>query len=134
VAGKTEKEAADNFLGYLQETVSCVTTESLTAFQQSKKLYKVFFNPPAELTTRAVEIILARYPVPMVPMGAYVRQIRGRTLSAVKSAGQDPKAKPVWYRCPAAEVGISWRFFTARKWIQRLARCFWQLPAKVWSR
>jgi hypothetical protein len=53
VAGKTEKEAADNFLGYLQETVSCVTAESLTAFQQSKKLYKVFFNPPTELTTRS---------------------------------------------------------------------------------
>lgn len=53
MAGKTEKEAADNFLGYLQETVSCVTTESLTVFQQSKKLYEVFFNPPTELTTRS---------------------------------------------------------------------------------
>jgi hypothetical protein len=27
--------------------------ESVTAFQQSKKLYKVFFSPPAELTTRS---------------------------------------------------------------------------------
>ena len=53
MAGKTEKEAADNFLGYLQETVSCVTAESLTAFQQSRKLYKVFFNPPTELSTRS---------------------------------------------------------------------------------
>jgi hypothetical protein len=53
VAGKNEKEAADNFLSFLHETLSCVTAQPLTAFQQSKKLYKVWFNPPAELTTRS---------------------------------------------------------------------------------
>jgi hypothetical protein len=53
VAGRNEKEAADNFLGFLHETLSCITAQPLTAFQQSKKLYKVWFNPPAELTTRS---------------------------------------------------------------------------------
>jgi hypothetical protein len=53
VAGKNEREAADNFLVYLPETLSCVTTENLTSYQQSKKLYKVWFNPAAELATRS---------------------------------------------------------------------------------
>jgi hypothetical protein len=53
VAGKNEKEAADSFLGFLHQTLSCVTAQPLTAFQQSKKLYKVWFNPPAELITRS---------------------------------------------------------------------------------
>jgi len=53
VAGKSEKEAADSFLAYLHETLSCVTTGSLTAYQQSKKLYKVWFNPAAQLATRS---------------------------------------------------------------------------------
>jgi hypothetical protein len=53
VPGKNEKEAADNFLHYLNETLSCVTAQPLTAFQQSKKLYKVWFNPPAELATKS---------------------------------------------------------------------------------
>jgi len=53
VPGRNEKEAADNFVGYLQETVSCLTGDALTAYQQSKKLYKVWFNPPSEIPTRS---------------------------------------------------------------------------------
>lgn len=53
MAARTEKEAADNFVGFLQETLSCITPQALTAYQQSKKLYKVWFNPPAELNTRS---------------------------------------------------------------------------------
>jgi hypothetical protein len=53
VAGKTEREAAETFIGYLRETISCVTDQELTAFQQSKKLYKVWFNPPAEISTKS---------------------------------------------------------------------------------
>jgi hypothetical protein len=53
VAGKNESEAADNFLVYLHETLSCVTSEKLTSYQQSKKLYKVWLNPPTELATRS---------------------------------------------------------------------------------
>jgi hypothetical protein len=53
MAGKNEWEAADNFVGYLHKTLSCVTTAKLAFFQQSKKLYKVWFSPPAELATRS---------------------------------------------------------------------------------
>jgi hypothetical protein len=53
MAGKNEWEAADNFIAYLHETLSCVTPEKLTWYQQSKKLYKVWFNPAAELATRS---------------------------------------------------------------------------------
>jgi len=53
VAGKTPKEAADRFIGFFQETISCVSTESLTAFQQSSKLFKVWTNPPFGLETKS---------------------------------------------------------------------------------
>ena len=53
MAGKNEWEAADNFVRYLHETLSCVTADKLAFFQQSKKLYKVWFNPPTELATRS---------------------------------------------------------------------------------
>lgn len=53
MAGRTEKEAAETFINYLNETLSCVTDDRLTAFQQSKKLYKVFFRELPELSTRS---------------------------------------------------------------------------------
>jgi len=53
MAGKNEWEAADNFVGYLHETLSCITSDKLTFFQQSKKLYKVWFNPATKLATKS---------------------------------------------------------------------------------
>jgi hypothetical protein len=53
VGAKSEQEAADSFVGFLQETVSCVTDEQLTAYKQSKKLYKVWTHPPFELSTES---------------------------------------------------------------------------------
>jgi hypothetical protein len=53
VAGKNPKEAADNLIHFLQETISCVSAEWLTAFQQSTKLFKVWTNPPFELETKS---------------------------------------------------------------------------------
>jgi hypothetical protein len=53
VAGKTPKEAADNFVSFLDETLSCVTGDTLTAFQQSDKLYRVLANPAFSLGTRS---------------------------------------------------------------------------------
>jgi hypothetical protein len=53
VAGKTPKEAAENLIHFLQETVSCISDEWLTAFQQSSKLFKVWTNPPFELKTKS---------------------------------------------------------------------------------
>lgn len=53
MSGKNEKEAADNFLGYFNETISCITSQPLTAFRQSKKLYRAYLNPPAGLQTKS---------------------------------------------------------------------------------
>lgn len=53
MAGRTRKEAADNFVTFLDETISCVTAEKLMAFQQSDKLYRVFSNPPLSFSTRS---------------------------------------------------------------------------------
>jgi hypothetical protein len=52
VGGKTEPEARDNFVHFLRETLSCITSNELTAFQESKKLFKVWFNPPARVRLR----------------------------------------------------------------------------------
>lgn|GEM_PF-3551912 len=49
--GKTKQEAAENFVHFLKETLSCVAGVWLTAFQESEKLYKVTLNPPVELKT-----------------------------------------------------------------------------------
>lgn len=51
--GRTEREAAEAFLGYFQETIACLTSQQLTAFQQSRKLYRVYLDPPAVLQTRS---------------------------------------------------------------------------------
>lgn len=53
VAGRTPREAADNFASFLDETISCITAETLTAFQQSDRLYRVFSHPPFSLNTRS---------------------------------------------------------------------------------
>jgi hypothetical protein len=53
VAGKTPREAADNFVSFLDETISCVTADTLTAFQQSDKRYRVLSHPPLSLDTRS---------------------------------------------------------------------------------
>jgi hypothetical protein len=53
VGAISEQGAADNFVGFLQETVSCVTDERLTAYRQSKKLYKVWTHPPFVLSTKS---------------------------------------------------------------------------------
>jgi hypothetical protein len=53
VAGKNPREAADNFIRFFQETISCISAEGLTAFQQSSKLFKVWTNPPFELETKS---------------------------------------------------------------------------------
>jgi hypothetical protein len=52
VAGRTAQEAADNFVHFLKETLSCLTDHYLSAYQQSARLYKVFYDPYASLVTR----------------------------------------------------------------------------------
>jgi hypothetical protein len=46
------REAADTFVGFLQETISCISADNLTAYRQSNKLYKVWTQPHFELKTR----------------------------------------------------------------------------------
>lgn len=53
MAGRNPREAADNFIRFFQETISCISTGGLTAFQQSTKLFKVWTNPPFELETKS---------------------------------------------------------------------------------
>ena len=55
MAGRTPREAADNFVSFLDETLSCITGDTLTAFQQSDKLYRVLTNPPLALATTSGE-------------------------------------------------------------------------------
>ena len=52
MAGRTPQEAADNFVHFLKETLSCITDHYLSAYQQSPKLFKVFYDPYASVTTR----------------------------------------------------------------------------------
>ncbi|HXO35621.1 MAG TPA: hypothetical protein VN901_25055 [Candidatus Acidoferrales bacterium] len=53
MAGKTPKEAIDNFANYFKESLSCVTEQWITAFQESRNLFKLTCNPPAKLNKRA---------------------------------------------------------------------------------
>lgn len=50
--GKSPKEAIDNFARYFKESLSCVTESWVTAFQESRNLYKITCDPPANLTKR----------------------------------------------------------------------------------
>jgi hypothetical protein len=52
VAGKTPKEAADNFIHYLKESLSCLSSHYVTAYQQTDKLYKIFYEPYAIVPAR----------------------------------------------------------------------------------
>ena len=52
MGGRTQPEAKDSFLHFLRETLSCITSDQLTAFQESKKLFKVWFDPPAQVRLR----------------------------------------------------------------------------------
>lgn len=45
----SENEAVSNFIHYLQETLSCVTSAQLIGFQQGKNLRKVWFTPSARV-------------------------------------------------------------------------------------
>lgn len=52
MARKTPKEAADNFVDFVKETLSCITSHYLNAYPQSSKLYKLFYEPYAEISAR----------------------------------------------------------------------------------
>jgi hypothetical protein len=49
VAGKNPREAADNFIGFLKETLSCISSHYVKAFQESNRLYKFYYDPYAKV-------------------------------------------------------------------------------------
>jgi len=58
VAGKTPREAADNFVSFLRETLSCISDHFLSAYQQSEKLYKLYYEPYARVTAKSGDAYL----------------------------------------------------------------------------
>ena len=52
MAGKTPRDAAEYFVRFLRESLSCLSDHYLTAFQQSEKLFKVYYEPYAEVVAR----------------------------------------------------------------------------------
>jgi hypothetical protein len=51
VPGKSPKEAAQNFIKFLKETLSCVTNQFLSAYPEGN-VYKVYYEPYASLSDR----------------------------------------------------------------------------------
>lgn len=51
MAGKSPREASENFAYYLRETLNCVTDQELLAFQESDKIHKLTFKTPAVLAS-----------------------------------------------------------------------------------
>lgn len=50
--GRSAKEAIENFVSFMDETLSCVTNSHLSPYQKSTKLYVVFFRAPVPLVSR----------------------------------------------------------------------------------
>jgi hypothetical protein len=55
VAAKTPKEAAEKFVDFLKETLSCISDQFVSAYPQSQKLYKVYYEPYAPVVARTGE-------------------------------------------------------------------------------
>jgi hypothetical protein len=49
VPGKSPKEAADRFVFFLKETLSCICSDFVSAYQQSGKLFKFYYDPYATI-------------------------------------------------------------------------------------
>lgn len=52
MAARTEREAFDTFVGYLRETLSCITTNFLYAGHSSDRVFKILFDPYPKLETK----------------------------------------------------------------------------------
>jgi hypothetical protein len=52
VPGKNEREAVEQFIGFIRETLHCITTAPLKAFQWSDNLYILFFDPSAPIVAK----------------------------------------------------------------------------------
>lgn len=45
MGGKTPKEAADRFIDYFRESLSCLSSDFVSAYQQTPKFYKIYYDP-----------------------------------------------------------------------------------------
>lgn len=52
MAGKSPREASENFAFYLRETLNCVTDQELLAYQESDKIHKITFKDPAVIKSK----------------------------------------------------------------------------------
>lgn len=52
MAGRTPQEAANNFVHFLKETLSCISSHFVSAYPQSEKLYKIYYEPYARVFSR----------------------------------------------------------------------------------
>ncbi len=50
--GKSPKEASENFISYIRETLNCVTRQEILAYQESDRLHKFLFKTPAPVTAK----------------------------------------------------------------------------------
>ena len=50
--GKNPKEAADNFVHFFRETLSCLSDHFVSAYQKSDKLYKIYYEPYAKVLSK----------------------------------------------------------------------------------
>jgi hypothetical protein len=98
VSGKSPKEAIDNFAQYFRESLSCVTAGWVTAFQESRHLYKITCDPPAKLGKRSggslfiiATQVLTAVPDPRVPgqFKAKTREYSYRLVEEENIAAQD---------------------------------------------
>ena len=81
MAGNSPKAAIDNFAQYFKESLSCVTGAWITAFQESRNLYKLTCDPPAKLTKRSGGnlYMIATQVLTTVPHPAIAGQFKAKT-------------------------------------------------------
>jgi hypothetical protein len=52
VPGKSAQEAVDRFVGFIRETLNCITSAQLKAHRDSENLFKLFFEPAARVLAK----------------------------------------------------------------------------------
>jgi hypothetical protein len=53
VSGRSAREAIENFVGSINETLTCVTDSRLSAYQESARIYKLLFRSPIPIASRS---------------------------------------------------------------------------------
>jgi hypothetical protein len=91
------EEAVDAFIGFIRESLNCITDDRLLAHQESEKLYKLFFKSPAKVTARNG----ARFYVSVTQTFTVIKRedgtfkVHSREYSYVFSSNNEPTNKGV---------------------------------------